>query len=766
MTTRQGFQNTVIYDEEMIRQRYGLRPDQMVDFKALKGDATDNIPGVPGVGEKTAAKLIAEGGNLEGVYADLGTYTPRLRESLAANKDQVFRSRELATIVTDLPVTLELERTRRTTYDRAAVLDLFRDLEFRRLGPRLPPADQNLAAPPPPPSAPVVVRGGQMQLGLEPAPASAPPVDTALVADVDTDQVAEELRRAGAFAVHADVDLSGRHPLLVGLGLAAGERAWYVPTPDGVPGPVAAVLRDGSVPKTAHDAKTARRALRRAGTDIAGLSMDTMVASYLVNASRRYHALEDLAAERLKLEVPVLPVPDRKDPYRTPTLDERLARAGAGAVAAARLGEQFAVELERLGLERLYRDVELPLVDVLVEMEEAGIAVDLPYLRSLGEEFAREVARIEDEAYNAVGHDFGINSPKQLQSLLFEELKLPRGRRTGTGYSTDANVLEELRGAHPVIEKILEYREIEKLRSTYAEGLGGLVDPETRRVHTTFDQTVAATGRLSSRGPNLQNIPIRTPLGRRIRHAFVAGSPDMVLVAADYSQIELRVLAHVSQDPALLDAFRTGADIHRRTAAAGFGVEEREVTRQQRDVAKMLNFGIVYGMSDFGLAWRMQMPRDEAQRFIDEYFKRYAQVRRYVLETKAFCIEQGYVETLLGRRRYIADMTSPNSAIRGAAERMAINMPIQGTAADIMKIAMRRVYDRLAETESQARVMLQVHDELVVEVPRDAVDATARILGDEMSAAYALDIPLVVDLRAGPNWDEMERLEVPAAATA
>ena len=764
MTTRQGFQNTVIYDEEMIRQRYGLRPDQMVDFKALKGDTTDNIPGVPGVGDKTAAKLIAEHATLEGVYADLSGYTPRLREALAANKEQVFKSRELATIVTELPVTLELERTRRTTYDRAAVLELFRDLEFRSLVPRLPPADQNLAAPAPSQPQHTVVRGGQLQLGLEPAPSVAPPVETALVEDADA--VARAVRAAGALAVHADVDSSGRHPALLGIGLVAGDRAWYLPTPDGVPAPIAALLLDDAIVKTAHDAKTARRALRRAGADLAGLAMDTMIASYLVNASRRYHALEDLAAERLKLEVPLLPVPDRKDPLRAPTLDDRLARAGAGAMAAARLGEQFAVELERLGLERLYRDVELPLVDVLVEMEEAGIAVDLAYLRSLGEEFAREVARIEREAYAAVGHDFAINSPKQLQSLLFEELKLPRGRRTGTGFSTDATVLEELRGAHPVIEKILEYREIEKLRSTYAEGLGGLVDPETRRVHTTFDQTVAATGRLSSRGPNLQNIPIRTPLGRRIRRAFVAGSADRLLIAADYSQIELRVLAHVSQDPELLDAFRSGADIHRRTAAAGFGVEESEVTRQQRDVAKMLNFGIIYGMSDFGLAWRMQMPREEAQRFIDEYFKRYAQVRRYILETKAFCIEQGYVETLLGRRRYIPDMTSRVNAVRNAAERMAINMPIQGTAADIMKIAMSRVHRALHESDLHARVLLQVHDELVAEVPRLEVERMARLLGDEMSGAYQLDVPLVVDVRVGPNWDEMQRLSVPAAASA
>jgi DNA polymerase-1 len=350
--------------------------------------------------------------------------------------------------------------------------------------------------------------------------------------------------------------------------------------------------------------------------------------------------------------------------------------------------------------------------------------------------------------------------------LLFEELKLPRGRRTATGYSTDATVLEELRAAHPVIDPILEYREVEKLRSTYAEGLGALVDPETRRVHTSFDQAVAATGRLSSKNPNLQNIPIRTPLGRRIRRAFVSGGADLTLVAADYSQIELRVLAHVSGDPELTQAFRDGADVHRRTAAAGFGVSEDEVTREQRDVAKMLNFGIIYGMSDFGLAWRMKMPREEAQRFIEAYFKRYAQVQRYVIETKAFAAEQGYVETLLGRRRYLADMTSTNRSIRGAAERMAINMPIQGTAADIMKIAMRRVYDRLAKSNLAARVLLQVHDELVAEVPRDEVDDVAAVLSEEMGNAYSLDVPLVVDVRVGANWDEMTRMKVKAAAGA
>ncbi len=758
MTTRQGFQNTVVYDEAMIAARFGLRPDQIVDYKALRGDATDNIPGVRGVGEKTAAKLIAEHGTLEGVYRDLSRYTPKLREGLAANKDQVFRSRELARIVTDLPVTLDLERTRRAAYDRAAVLDLFRELEFRSLVPRLPPANGTTAS-----SRLVAAPAGQLSLGLAPPP-SAPPGETQLLLDADTAALARDLKAAGSFALYADVE-TGRHPRLLGLALATSARAYYLPVPGALPAPIADLLRDGSLAQSAHDAKTARRALRRIGADALGIATDTMLASYLVNASRRYHVLEDLAAERLKLEIPALPAPDRRDPHRTATLAERSSRGGAAALATARLAAAFASELERLGLERLYREVELPLVDVLVEMEEAGIAVDVTYLRSLGVEFAVEVARIEREAYDAVGHEFAINSPKQLEPLLFDELKLPRGRRTKTGFSTDASVLEELRGAHPVVDKILEYREVEKLRSTYTEGLGSLVDPETGRVHTTFDQAVAATGRLSSRGPNLQNIPIRTPLGRRIRRAFVAGGPDLTLVAADYSQIELRVLAHVSQDGALIEAFKAGSDVHRRTAAAGFGVPEDAVTREQRDVAKMLNFGIVYGMSDFGLSWRMSMPREEAQRFIEEYFRTYARVRRYVIETKAFCLENGYVETLLGRRRYLPDMTSPNSAVRGAAERMAINMPIQGTAADIMKIGMVRVRERLATSGLRARVLLQVHDELVAEAHRDDAAELGALLAEEMGNAYPLDVPLVVDVRSGTNWDEMARLEAHARAS-
>ena len=762
MTTRQGFQNTVIYDEARIFERYGLRPDQMVDYKALKGDPTDNIAGVPGVGEKTAAKLIADHGGIEGVYANLDALTPKLRAALEAGHDQVLHSRELSRIITDLPVTLDRERTKRGPYDRAAVIDLFRDLEFRSLIPRLPPADGNTAAPLPTPTlfpvdvgrAPIrTSSGGQLSLGLT-APVAAP-VDVALLADADAAEYLARAREAGQVAVFADVDTE-RSPRLLGIGLAIGETSCYLAVGDTIPAAIVELLADPRVGKLVHDAKTARRALRRAGADLLGIEMDTVIASYLANASRRQHLLDDLATERLGLEVPALPVPDRRHKDLLPTLDERLARAGTSAVATLRLAALFRDDLDRLGLAQLFRDIELPLVDVLVEMEEAGITVDTKYLATLATEFTAEVARIEREAHDAVGHEFAINSPKQLQELLFTELKLPRGRRTGTGYSTDAAVLEELRGAHPVIDKILEYREVEKLRSTYAEGLGPLIDRDGR-IHTTFNQTVASTGRLSSQSPNLQNIPIRTPLGRRIRRAFVSGGPDRTLLAADYSQIELRVLAHVSADPALVEAFRSGADVHTRTAAAGFGVPESAVTREQRSVAKMLNFGIVYGMSDFGLAWRMGMARDEAARFIDEYFKRYALVRRYVMETKSFALEQGYVETLLGRRRYIPDMASSNGAVRGAAERMAINMPVQGTAADIMKLAMVKVHERLRGA-GWARAVLQVHDELVFEVDRARAGELAELAREEMANAYPLDVPLVVDVRTGDNWDELTPL--------
>jgi len=758
MTTRQGFQNTVVYDVDAIRARFDLRPDQMIDYKALRGDPSDNIAGVPGVGEKTAAKLVHDHGTVEGVYANLDKLTPRLRAAIEERKDEVFASRELVRIVTDVPVTLELERTKRRPYDRERIVELFRELEFRTLGARLPPLEgPRLTSRTP----------QQTQLGLEVAPATPAELTTgAVAADADAGSVADAIARSGEVALQAELRPNALQPEAAGLGVAAGGEARFFPLEGTLPGPLSAALADPRIRVVGHDVKTVRRALRRALSDVAGAAFDTEIASYLINAGRRQHALEDLAAERLHAKIPELPKPTRKDPTLGPTPGERAAHATASADAARQLAPLFAADLDELGLRKLFDEVEMPLVDVLVEMEEAGIAVDLPYLGTLAAEFTREVARIEREAYAAVGHEFQINSPKQLQDVLFTELRLPRGRRTVSGgYSTDAQVLEELRDAHPVIEKVLEYREVQKLKSTYADALATLVDPGTGRLHTHFNQTIAATGRLSSDSPNLQNIPIRTPLGRRIRRAFVAGEPGCVLLSADYSQIELRVLAHITADPGLVEAFRTNDDIHARTAALVLGLPREQITSDQRRAAKEINFGIAYGMSDFGLAWRLRIPRDEARTFIENYFKTYPRVRRYVVETKEQCITRGYVETLLGRRRYIADITSPNYSVRNAAERMAINMPIQGTAADIMKLGMIRAHRRLHAEGSRAKIVLQVHDELVLEVPRAEVDRVAGAVREEMANAYTLDVPLVVDVKVGENWDEMVPL-AKATATA
>ena len=551
-------------------------------------------------------------------------------------------------------------------------------------------------------------------------------------------------------------------PRLLGLGLALEETCCYLAVGGTLPAAIVELLADPRIGKLVHDAKTARRALRRAGADLQGIEMDTMIASYLANASRRQHLLEDLATERLHLEIPALPVPDRKHKDMLPTLDERLARAGTSAVATLRLAALFRDDLDRLGLAKLFREIELPLVDVLVHMEEAGIKVDTQYLATLAVEFTGEVARIEREAYAAVGHEFGINSPKQLQELLFTELKLPRGRRTGTGFSTDAAVLEELRGAHPVVDKILEYREVEKLRSTYAEGLGPLIDRDGR-IHTTFNQTVASTGRLSSQSPNLQNIPIRTPLGRRIRRAFVAARPEQTLLAADYSQIELaRARARVAGSgaprrvplrrrrphPHGRRGLRRGRERgHPRAAQRREDAQLRDRVRDERLRARLADGDAARGGRAVHRRVLQAVRPRPPLRHGDEVVRARAGLRR----------------DAPGRRRYIPDMASSNGAVRNAAERMAINMPIQGTAADIMKIAMVKVHERLRGA-AWARAVLQVHDELVFEVDRSRVDELADLVRDEMGNAYPLDVPLVVDIRTGDNWDEMTPLPAPAHA--
>jgi DNA polymerase-1 len=517
------------------------------------------------------------------------------------------------------------------------------------------------------------------------------------------------------------------------------------------------LLVDVRVPLVGHEVKRLLVASAGAGEELPEVAFDTQVAAYLINASLRSQTIADIVAEQLDL---ILPDPAGLD---------ATARAGLDAlsVIAARPPLERGLAAEKL--DRLFAEIELPLIPVLARMESAGVAIDRDRLSALATEFGAEISRLEAEIYVDVGHEFNLGSPKQLEQVLFSELNLPKGKKTKTGYSTDASVLEELRPAHPMIDKLLEWRTYTKLRSTYVDALPTLIAVVDGRLHTTFHQAVAATGRLSSSDPNLQNIPIRSELGRRIRRAFVAGGPDVVLVAADYSQIELRILAHVSGDEHLKEAFARNADIHRDTAARVLHKEPADVTADERSMAKMVNFGIAYGMSDFGLSSRANIGRKEAQDFINTYFATYSGISYYMLAIKEQARTQGFVTTLIGRRRHIPELAARNPALRAAGERMAINMPIQGTAADIIKIAMIRLADRLRDEGLHARPLLQVHDELLLEVPRDEVERLVPVLRATMESAMPLDVPLTVDVKVGDDWEAMTpvpRGEAPAEPVA
>ena len=806
MTTRGGVQQTTYYDPAHVMERYGLRPEQMIDFKALKGDTTDNIPGIPGVGEKTAARLVIDHGSVDGIYADLDAVQPeKLRLKLAEHRDAVYRWRDLVTVRADLPVELDLEPARLGDYDRAEVLRLFREYEFRSLVERLPGMtgeetrapgellrDADRSAPVPAvqvagrPSAAqrMASAGGGMQLSLDFATtaAGAPTATATAVAQRPDTAVASardallallgEPQRAERFEAATDLAgwLAAQPELMVGfaltdhrprrgelLGLAVGDRAGRIVTADAERAhEFAALVLGAGKPLVGHELKQllvwelARRDPHATGNvlgesrDLPKVALDTQISAYILNAALRSQTLAAICSERLEIELPPDGVLGGAD----------YAAVQAAAVAAAR--EPLDADLANdADLARLLSEVELPLIPVLAAMEAAGVAIDRGALGALSTTFSIEIARLEQEIYEDVGHQFTIGSPKQLEQVLFYELNLPRGRRTKTGFSTDATVLEELRPAHPAIDKILDWRLYSKLRSTYVDALPLLLDPHTGRLHTSFHQAIASTGRLSSTDPNLQNIPIRSELGRKIRHAFVAGGPDVVLLAADYSQIELRIIAHVSSDPHLKEAFERHADIHRETAARVLHKEAGAVTNDERSMAKMVNFGLAYGMSDFGLSSRANIPRAEAQEFINSYFAAYSGISYYMMHIKDIAREQGYVSTLFGRRRWIPELSARNSALRGAGERMAINMPIQGTAADIVKIAMIRLYDRLIRDGSRARMLLQVHDELLLEVPRDELATIAPIVRQEMEGAVKLDVPLTVEMKSGDDWESL-----------
>ncbi len=750
--------DTVEYDEARAAERWGFSPPFMVDFKALKGDSSDNIPGIKGVGDKTATDLIRQFGTLESIYEHISEVKqPALRQKLIDGEEQARQSKKLATIVTDLPVAFDLEACRVTAYNREKVLDLFRTLEFRTLIPRLPEATGIVGEPPP--------------------TRAEPPVETnyTLVQDsASLEALAGELRSAGSFGFGALSTSADTMQFLL-LGLAFSTRpgtAWYVPLGhaprlDGrsaqlpiaeVRAALAPLLADPSLAKTVYSIKMAKHQLAGVDMCLEGAEFDVSIAAFLLGDTTS--TLDALVSERLGIECATLAglvgTGKKAVPLSHVDVEQCITYACEQADMALRIRPLLESMLKERGQWPLFTAMEMPLVPVLFGMERTGVAIDIAVLRELSRGMTVDIDKAEREIYAIVGHQFNIGSPQQLSDILFKELGLHKSRKTTQGFSTDQRALEALRPISPIIDLIFDYRGLTKLKSTYTDALPGTVGSDGR-IHTDFQQTVASTGRLSSTNPNLQNIPVRTDTGRDIRRAFVAsGFEDPWFVAADYSQIELRVLAEVTSDKGLLAAFLADQDNHRATAATVYGVKPEEVTRQMRDTAKMVNFGIAYGMGEFGLASRTGMSREEADAFISSYYERFPGIAEWQKRTLASTREKGYGETLFGRRRYLPAISSTNFQLRGAAEREAINMPIQGTAADIIKLAMIRVDAELASAKLRSRMVLQVHDELIFECPKDEIDAIRALATRVMPSVITMKVPLKVDLKQGKNWGALE----------
>lgn len=744
---KRTFGETTLYDTTAVHQKLGIAPEQIPDFKGLKGDPSDNIPGVPGVGEKTAARLIQLYGSVEGIYEHIDEVTPpKLRETLLAEKDKAKRSKMLATIRTDAPVDFDPVRCQTTAVNRSELVPLFRELEFFSLANKLPELGE-----------PTVIEA------VAPPPSAGADREECVL--VDTTSALEELvaRLPGtaSFVIHLVTRLMRARSAgaaIAGIALCLPkERAYYLPVAQGVwdTAPqldlqqtlerLRPVLSDARIAKLAHNGKEVISKLAECGVTLTNLEFDTMIAAYLLG--QKSVELKDLAPSKLGIEI--------TSPADQPGLSAVAQHACQQASVISRLHPLLQREMDEKQLSRLFQGVEMPLVPVIVRMERNGVALDVDLLRHLSQNLGTQLVNLEQEIYGYAGHRFNINSPQQLGGVLFAELKLPGAKKTKTGYSTDASILEGLREANPIVNLILEYRQLSKLKSTYIDALPALINPATRRVHTSFNQTVTATGRLSSSEPNLQNVPIRGEFGRQIRQAFIA-EPPWFLVSADYSQIDLRVLAHLSQDLRLLTAFRQDEDIHAATASEVFGVGLADVTPETRRTAKVVNFGVIYGMSGYGLEQATELSREEAVRFIASYFEKYPGVKDYLERTKRQAKEDGFVQTLLGRRRYIADLHSSNRQVREAAERMAINMPVQGTSADIIKVAMINLQREMDRDALKSKMILQIHDELLFEVPPEELDRVASLTARTMSQAMELSIPLKVEVKVGRNWGDME----------
>ena len=742
LVPRRGITDTFVYGPDQVRQRYGFEPPQLIDFKALRGDTSDNIPGVPGVGDKTAAKLVQDFGTIEALLERVDELPDgRLKTSLKANAEQMRLGKRMVTIVRDVPIELDLEKARWTRYDYEKVRLVFDRMEFRQLLSRFPPPDQ----------VPV-----QPSLAFEaaPQPAGLRVVD-------DPTEAAILLDGAPDVGVFAFTDGAGRGTRVVGLGVSTGKETFYVASQDAMDA-IASTL--SGRPIAGHDAKETELALRSLGGGKREWVFSTFLAAYLLGAGSRDPRLEDLAREFLDVSLmsseQLLGTGRAARKPADIGVNEAAEYAARRAEAILNLGPRLEAEMRNLGVDYLFHEIELPLAGVLADMESEGVAIDVPYLKQMQDELGAQLAAIESEVEQVAGQKFNLNAPQQLAKVLFEDLRLPVGKRTKTGYSTDADTLEALREKHPIVGLILEHRQLSKLKSTYVDALPQIVDPMSGRVHTSFGQASTATGRLSSSNPNLMNIPIRSELGQRIRRAFKAGRPDHVMVSADYSQIELRIAAHLSGDPKLLGAFAAGQDIHTATAAAVFKIPIESVTSDQRRLAKVANFGSIYGQGEYGLSQQLGITGDVAREFLAQYWSTYSRLKDYLDEVRRKAREEGLVVSATGRRRAIPDLRSPNFQLRSAAERMAINFPMQSLAADIIKIAMVRLQREIEADQIEGRMLLQVHDELLFEVPRSEVDQFAEKVPRIMTGAYELETGIEVETKVGPNWADMKKLAV------
>ncbi|MBK8482257.1 MAG: DNA polymerase I [Proteobacteria bacterium] len=767
-----------LYGVAEVVARYGVVPAQLGDWLALVGDTSDNVPGVPGIGAKTASKLLGQWGSLEGVLAAADQAAgKKLQQALREHAELARLSRRLVALREDCPLALGVEALKCQAPDKAALGALVERLELGRLRQRLAAADA-LAAEAVPTDAAAAEAVPTDAAAAEAVPTNAAAPEAGVVAApqalvlsmAELEGLLARATASGRLALSFDLEPDQRpsQAQVLGLGLCVDpETAAYVPVGHlflGAPrqlawaqvtAALAPLLADSGIVKYIHDVKLATTVLGRAGLPLCGVADDPMLASYLLDPSRPTHDLGALARLYLRQDLALPSGAGRRGAVDgEATLRESARSVAAAAVATWEVTSRLGVELARdPPLSRLMREVERPLSDILAAMELRGCLVEARELRAIGEEVALELRQLERAIQEQAGWAININSPKQLRSLLFDQLGLTAGKKTKTGYSTDSEVLADLALEHPIAGQIEAYRTLHKIKSGWLDALPALIDPGSGRVHTRYNQAVAATGRLSSSDPNLQNIPIRGPLGRRIRRAFTA-PPGCVLLSGDYSQVELRVLAHLSQDPVLVDAFRRGQDVHRRTAAEVFGVAPEDVSEEQRRVAKAVNFGVIYGQSDWGLSRQLHLPRAVARRYIDDYFARYAGVQTFMERIVAEARATGEVRTLLGRRRPVPGLTVGSFAARAAAERIARNTPIQGTAADLIKLAMIRVEGALRAAGLEAPMILSVHDELVFEVREGEVEAVAALVREAMAQVAVLDVPLQVDVGYGPSWGD------------